>query len=181
MRAPSPPINRLDLAHHWLTGLSLSVPIDYGPVLLRRTLRIPPCDGHPALRGTTSGESRTGAVALVSRWQLAGLSLRRLSPVWRGSVSCFRSSSKRTPLPRPARNYPRFWIQRSSSEHRRDFNPPEQCAAQRTLRDRPTSCARSSSACVLGLPDAACGSISRGRAQDLPVLVRGVSVRARGL
>ena len=35
--------------------------------------------------------------------------------------------------PRPARNYPRFWIQRSSFERRRDFNPPEQRAAQRTL------------------------------------------------
>jgi hypothetical protein len=27
---------------------------------------------------------------------------------------------------------PRFWIQCSSSEHRRDFNPPDQRAAQRT-------------------------------------------------
>ena len=27
---------------------------------------------------------------------------------------------------------PRFWIRRSSSEHRRDFNPPDQRAAQRT-------------------------------------------------
>ena len=34
MRTPSPPINRLDLAHNWLTGSSLSLPIDYGPVLL---------------------------------------------------------------------------------------------------------------------------------------------------
>src|SRR5215472_18256193 len=67
MRAPSPPCDRLDLAHPWLTGLSLSLPIDYGPVLLRRTLQIPSCDGHPALRGTTSGEPKAGAVALVSR------------------------------------------------------------------------------------------------------------------
>jgi hypothetical protein len=37
------------------------------------------------------------------------------------------------------------------------------------------------SAYVLGLPDATRGSISRGRTQDLPVLVRCVSVRARGL
>jgi hypothetical protein len=27
---------------------------------------------------------------------------------------------------------PRFWIRRSSSEHRRDLNPPDQRAAQRT-------------------------------------------------
>jgi hypothetical protein len=40
---------------------------------------------------------------------------------------------------RPTRHYPRFWIQRSSSERRRDFNPPEQRAAQRTLRPLLTS------------------------------------------
>jgi hypothetical protein len=28
---------------------------------------------------------------------------------------------------------PRLWIYRSSFERQRDFNPPEQCAAQRTL------------------------------------------------
>ena len=40
---------------------------------------------------------------------------------------------------RPARRYPRLRIRHSSSEHRRDFNPPEQHAAQRTLRPRLTS------------------------------------------
>jgi hypothetical protein len=39
-------------------------------------------------------ESRTGAVAVVSRWHVAELSLRRLSPVWHGSVSCSRSSNR---------------------------------------------------------------------------------------
>src|SRR6202140_1020714 len=34
----------------------------------------------------------------------------------------------------PARHYPRLWIQHPSSECRRDFNPPDSCAAQRTLR-----------------------------------------------
>src|SRR5262249_26516422 len=34
---------------------------------------------------------------------------------------------------RPARHYPRLWIRRSSSERRRDFNPPDLGAAQRTL------------------------------------------------
>jgi hypothetical protein len=35
--------------------------------------------------------------------------------------------------PRPARHYPRLWIQRPSSGRRRDFNPPDSRAAQRTL------------------------------------------------
>jgi len=34
---------------------------------------------------------------------------------------------------RPATYYRRFWIQRSSSERWRDFNPPDQCAAQRKV------------------------------------------------
>ena len=38
----------------------------------------------------------------------------------------------------PARHYPRLWIQRPSSERRRDFNPPDLCAAQRTIRPCPT-------------------------------------------
>ena len=58
-------------------------------------LRIPPHDGHPALRKTN----------LVLR---------------------------------PASRYSRFWIWRPSSERQRDFNPPEQCAAQRTLWRSPT-------------------------------------------
>src|SRR5665811_1109339 len=41
-------------------------------------------------------------------------------------------------LLRPARHYSRLWIQRPSSGRRRDFNPPEQRAAQRTLRRCPT-------------------------------------------
>jgi len=36
--------------------------------------------------------------------------------------------------PRPTRSYPRLWIQRSSFERRRDLNPPESRAAQRTIR-----------------------------------------------
>jgi len=40
--------------------------------------------------------------------------------------------------PRPARNYPRFRIRRPSSGHRRDFNPPDHHAAQRTLWTSPT-------------------------------------------
>jgi hypothetical protein len=88
-------------------------------------LRIPPRDGHPALRELRSGGSRSALVCF------------RLSP------SCpFR------PLPtfhssRPARHYPRFWIRRSSFERPRDLNPPDQRAAQRTLRPLLTSARRS--------------------------------------
>ncbi len=41
---------------------------------------------------------------------------------------------------RPARHYPRLWIQPPSSGSRRDFNPPDQCAAWRTLRASPPPC-----------------------------------------
>ena len=62
---------------------------------------------------------------------------------------------------RPARHYPRFWIWRPSSERQRDFNPPDQCAAQRTLCPRLTS-ARPSSRLVTGLARQADGQISPG-------------------
>ena len=80
-------------------------------------LRIPPRDGHPALRS--------------SNFAL-----------------------------RPASRYSRFWIWRPSSEHQRDFNPPEQCAAQRTLQRSPTSPTRTCPHCGLrpsrtGLPQLA--------------------------
>src|SRR5205807_8780535 len=55
---------------------------------------------------------------------------------------------------RPARHYPRLWIRRSSSERRRDFNPPDLGAAQRTLLRSLTSHVRSSSATAPRLPDA---------------------------
>ena len=38
---------------------------------------------------------------------------------------------------RPARHYPRLWIRPPSSGGRRDLNPPDQCAAWRTLRASP--------------------------------------------
>ena len=41
---------------------------------------------------------------------------------------------------RPARHYPRLWIRPPSSGGRRDFNPPDQCAAWRTLRASPPPC-----------------------------------------
>jgi hypothetical protein len=45
----------------------------------------------------------------------------------------------------------------------------------------PTSRVRSSSAYVLRLPDAVCGSLFRRRTRDLPVPAQGVSAHARGL
>ena len=39
-------------------------------------------------------ESRTGAVALASRWLLGCFRMTRLNPVWRNSVSCSRSSNR---------------------------------------------------------------------------------------
>src|SRR5215472_14548169 len=103
MRTPSPPCDGLDLAHPRLTGSSRVFPIDYGPVLLRRTLRIPSCDGHPAFRGTPSGEPRTGAVAfslpVAIGWAFA-------SPPQSGLAwlcFLFLLVEQPTPLPRPTR------------------------------------------------------------------------------
>jgi hypothetical protein len=88
-------------------------------------LRIPPLDGHPALQRTAK-----------QRLQVH-LGCFRLSP------SCpFRLLHTYCSL-WPARHYPRLRIQHSSSERRRDFNPPEQCAAQRTLCPLLTSTLRS--------------------------------------
>src|SRR5438477_7474513 len=54
----------------------------------------------------------------------------------------------------PARHYPRLWIQRPSSERRRDFNPPDSCAAQRTLRPLLTSALRSDRLTALSVAEA---------------------------
>jgi hypothetical protein len=43
---------------------------------------------------TAHVESRTGAVALASRWLLGCFRMTRLNPVWRNSVSCSRSSNR---------------------------------------------------------------------------------------
>ena len=99
-------------------------PIDYSPVLL-----LMPFGFHLTMdtlpSGNLSGGSRSALVCF------------RLSPSCPfRNLHAFRSS-------RPARHYPRFRIRRSSFEHRRDFNPPEQCAAQRTLCPLLTSALRS--------------------------------------
>src|SRR5215469_14047837 len=76
---------------------------------------------------------------LLERWLQVRLGRLRLSP------ACpFRLLHTFLSL-RPARHYPRLWIQRSSSERRRDLNPPDLGAAQRTLRVNPTESCRSQS------------------------------------
>ena len=79
---------------------------------------------------------------------------------------------------RPARHYPRFRIQRPSSGRRRDFNPPEQRAAQRTLPVSLTSPARASSASAVRLPDAAASAYRRRRSSWKSPGSRAKSVRA---
>ena len=79
-------------------------------------LRIPPHDGHPALRSAAQEDGSRSALA-VSSFR------------FRARVGLFIPSF----FLRPARHYPRFWIWLPSSGRQRDFNPPEQRAAQRTL------------------------------------------------
>src|SRR3954468_9024214 len=66
--------------------------------------------------------------------ELQVLGFRSALACVRLSLSCPFKLLHTFHLPRPTRHYPRLRIQRSSFERRRDFNPPEQRAAQRTLR-----------------------------------------------
>src|SRR4029077_1329894 len=60
------------------------------------------------------------------------------------------SSSEETPW--PPRHSPRLWIQRPSSERRRDFNPPDSRAAPRTLCPLLTSALRSGRLATTSVP-----------------------------
>src|SRR6266849_9341543 len=126
MRTPSPPKCRLDLApplaDRFICGVA---PIDYGPVLL-----LMPFGFHLAMDTLPSGATTSGGSR--SALAVSGFRLRA-----RLGFSIPSNSL------RPARHYPRLRIRHSSSEHRRDFNPPEQCAAQRTLCPLLTSAPRS--------------------------------------
>jgi hypothetical protein len=64
---------------------------------------------------------------IAERWLQVRLGCVRLSS------SCPFRLLHTFPSPRPARSYPRLWIRRSSFERRRDLNPPESRAAQRTI------------------------------------------------
>src|SRR6266576_5632979 len=113
MRTPSPSWCGLDRTHLWPTGSSLGDPFDYGPELL-----LMPFGFHLTMDTLPSGDCKW--------WLQVRLGCIRLS------LSCpfrllhtFPSSGQRG-------YQPRFRIRCSSSEHRRDFNPPDQRAAQRT-------------------------------------------------
>jgi hypothetical protein len=118
MRTPSPHICRLDLAPPLADRFVSGFPIDYGPVLLRRPFGFPsrwtPCPPETC-----------------RRWLQVHLGCIRLS------LLCPCRLLHTFLLLRPARNYPRFWIWRSSFERQRDLNPPEQRAAQRAYAIRP--------------------------------------------
>src|SRR5579859_3926648 len=116
MRTPSPPYCRLDLAPPLADRFIFGVaPIDYGPVLL-----LMPFGFHLTMDTLPSGvplEDGFRSVLAVSGFRLRA----RLN----FSIPAFSL--------RPARHYPRFRIWHPSSGRQRDFNPPEQRAAQRTL------------------------------------------------
>jgi hypothetical protein len=100
-------------------------PLDYGPVLL-----LMPFGFHLTADTLPSGvlqESGFRSALAVSGFRLRA----RLG----FSIPAFSL--------RPARHYPRLQIRRPSSGRRRDFNPPEQRAAQRTLRIGPPQCSAS--------------------------------------
>ena|ERR1019366_6126983 len=126
MRTPSPSYCRLDLAPPLADRFIFGVaPIDYGPVLL-----LMPFGFHLAMDTLPSGEPQVGGF----RSALARVRL---------SLACPFRLLHTFHLLRPARHYPRVRIWRSSFERQRDFNPPEQRAAQRTLRRSPTAPERS--------------------------------------
>src|SRR5215831_9443585 len=115
MRTPSPSWCGLDLTHLWPTGSSLG-----DPLITARNFSSCPSDS-------------------ISRWtpcppEIASGGFRSAL-----AVSDFRLRARldfSIPSTSPASEAlkPRFWIRRSSSERRRDFNPPEQRAAQHAPR-----------------------------------------------
>src|SRR3954453_7174469 len=122
MRTPSPPYCGLDLApplaDRFILGMA---PLDYGPVLLRKPFgsRLA-ADTLPS--GCPRGQDPTGG---ASPWLCPSFPTSCPHRVRHGRV------------PQPTRHYPRLWIPRPSSERSRDFNPPDQDAAQHTLRASP--------------------------------------------
>src|SRR5262249_47187976 len=79
---------------------------------------------HLAMDTLPSGKPQVGGF----RSALAGFRL---------SLSCPFRLLHTFHLLRPARGYPRVWIWHPSFGRQRDFDPPEQRAAQRTLRSSP--------------------------------------------
>ena len=118
------------MPHLWPTGSSSRWP----PSITARYFSSCPSDSTSRWTPCPPGTARTG---------------------FRSTLACFRLSPS-CPfrllhtylLSRPARHYPRVWIQHSSFERRRDLNPPEQRAAQRTLWASPTPCRAAPRLCL---------------------------------
>src|SRR5713101_4435963 len=128
MRTPSSQKCRLDLAPPLADRFILGFPIDYGPVLLRR-----PFGFHLAVDTLPSEVQQ--AMASGRSWLYPAFAF---VPVWTSPYLPLSPASEAT--------NPASWIWRPSFERQRDFNPPEQRAAQRTLQ-----------VCRLLTPNAACG------------------------
>ena len=122
------------MPHLWPTGSSSGSP----PSTAARYFSS--CPSDPTSRWTPCPPESS------DRWLQVRLGCVRLSP----SCPCRLLHTFR-PL-RPARHYPRLWIRRPSSGRRRDFNPPDQRAAQRTLCPLLTSAPRSASLAARSVP-----------------------------
>ena len=100
------------MADRFIFGVA---PIDYGPILL-----LMPFGFHLTMDTLPSGVlQESGSRSALA---MSGFRLRARLGFSMPAVSL-----------RPARHYPRFRIWLPSSENQRDFNPPEQRAAQRTI------------------------------------------------
>jgi hypothetical protein len=138
MRTPSPQYCRLDLSHLWPTGSSWVTPLITARYfsscpsdsILRYSL-----DGHPALRSTAS--SGSSSALAVSSFRLRA----RLDVCVPSAFSGQRGF------------IPACWIWRPSFERQRDFNPPEQRAAQHAVSASLTAVRSSDPPCFLGLSD----------------------------
>src|SRR5262249_49980702 len=143
------------------TGSSWGDPHRLRPGTSPQALRIPPHGGPPP-PGVTRGGSRPPL-------DVSGFRLRA------------RVGFSIPASPRPARNYPRFRIRRLSSGRRRDLNPPDHHAAQRTLWDRPTPQRRTRWTHGIRLLQPSLAATGQGSLWGLPVLAHGASTHAQGL
>ena len=115
MRTPSSQKRRLDLAHLWPTGSSR-----VSPSITARYFSAGPSDSTSRWTPCPPKYSK--------RWLQVGLGCIQLSP------SCPFRRLHTFRFLRPARlRTPLSWIWRPSFERQRDFNPPEQRAAQRAF------------------------------------------------
>ena len=127
-------------------------PLDYGPVLLRMPFgsrltadTLP--SGCPCGRNPTVG---------ASPWPC---------PSFPTSCPCRVRHGR---VPQPTRHYPHLWIHRPSSERSRDFNPPDQNAAQHTLRGAPTPRRPSCRASLPSLGGTTAAPVFRSRGRRVP-------------